>query len=449
MSALVMPRELITVQAGQCGNQIGDVFWQQLCLEHGISLDGTLQEPLDFDRRDVFFYQSDDRRYVPRAIMVDMEPRVVNSILNGPTGAMYNPENVYLATNGGGAGNNWAVGYQYGEQNLESLVDIFDREADGSDNLEGFQLLHSIAGGTGSGLGSLILERMADRYPKKLLTTYSVFPNSSSQGSDIVVQPYNAILALKRLGLFADSVVVLDNSALMRIAAETLSVASPTLAQTNSLVATVMSAATATLRYPGYLYHDLTSIISSLIPFPECHFLTTAYTPFTAPGTANNAYVRRTTVLDILRRLVKPQNRLLNAAQSHQACYLSILCIVQGETEPQELSKAVVRMLERQSIAFRPGGPAALQIGVARPSPHVAAYSPRLRGVMLANHTGVTGLLKRQLDQFDRLFHRGAFLSEYCKQPIFADGLEEFEDSRNAVRAVADEYRRMEPPAPL
>lgn len=67
-------------------------------------------------------------------------------------------------------------------------------------------LLHSIAGGTGSGLGSFILENLNDRYPKKLIQTYSVFPNNE-ETSDVVVQPYNSMLSLKRLTVNADSVV--------------------------------------------------------------------------------------------------------------------------------------------------------------------------------------------------------------------------------------------------
>lgn len=57
---------------------VGSQFWQQLCQEHGINRDGNLE---DFateggDRKDVFFYQSDDTRYIPRAILMDLEPRV-------------------------------------------------------------------------------------------------------------------------------------------------------------------------------------------------------------------------------------------------------------------------------------------------------------------------------------------------------------------------------------
>ena len=67
----------------------------------------------------------------------------------------------------------------------------------------------------------------------------------------MVVQPYNSLLTLKRLALNADAVVVLDNTALNRIATERLHIPNPSFSQTNSLVSTVMAASTATLRYPG------------------------------------------------------------------------------------------------------------------------------------------------------------------------------------------------------
>lgn len=87
--------------------------------------------------------------------------------------------------------------------NLLSLFSLIlfshsDREAEYCDSLEGFNLCHSIAGGTGSGMGSFVLELLSDRYGKKLIQTYSVFPNQS-ESSDVVVQPYNSVLTLKRL----------------------------------------------------------------------------------------------------------------------------------------------------------------------------------------------------------------------------------------------------------
>lgn len=37
---------------------------------------------------------------------------------------------------GTGAGNNWAAGYSMGEQVQDEVLDMIDREADGSDSLE-------------------------------------------------------------------------------------------------------------------------------------------------------------------------------------------------------------------------------------------------------------------------------------------------------------------------
>lgn len=436
-------RELITVQAGQCGNQIGDSFWKQLCLEHGISADGTL-EPYavpGVDRKDVFFYQSDDTRFIPRTVMIDLEPRVIHGIQTGSHGKMYNPENIFVNKQGGGAGNNWASGYHLGARVLDDIMDMLDREAEGSDSFEGFLMMHSIAGGTGSGLGSILLERINDHFQKKIVQTYSVFP-ANGEVSDVVVQPYNSVLTLKRLALFADAVVVLDNGALMRLAAETLNVDSPTLEQTNQLVSTIMSASTATLRYPGYLYNDLTSILASLIPFTECHFLMTAYTPFTTTVEAAR-FVRKTTVLDIMRRLLQPKHRLVSTTQTKKTCYLSLLNIIQGEVDPTDIHKSLLRIRERGLANFRPGLPASLQVALAKRSPYVDSPT-RLSGLMLANHTSVSSLFQRTLDQYDRLRNRQAFINEYRKQPMFEDSLDEFDSAREVVRNVVSEYKGLE-----
>lgn len=47
-----------------------------------------------------------------------------------------------------------SLGYEEGEKCADEILDMIDREADGSDSLEGFVMTHSIAGGTGSGFGS-------------------------------------------------------------------------------------------------------------------------------------------------------------------------------------------------------------------------------------------------------------------------------------------------------
>ena len=361
-----MPREIITLQVGQCGNQIGMEFWKQLCLEHGINENGVLEDFATHggDRKDVFFYQADDEQYIPRALLFDLEPRVLNHVQQ-TLPRLFNQENIYQHPSGGGAGNNWAMGYSMAEHVQEELMEMIDREADGSESLEGFLVCHSIAGGTGSGMGSFLLERLNDHFPKKLIQTYSVFPNQADS-SDVVVQPYNSLLTLKRLTLNADAVVVLgdgpphcpanhhllqhhcrlhltssttatstsDNTALNRIATERMHIDNPSVEQINSLVSTVMAASTNTLRFPGYMNNDLIGLVSSLIPTPRLHFLMTGYTPLSYSDEAGEAatLVRKTSVMDVMRRLLQTKNIMVSCAtRKDRGCYISILDIIQGE----------------------------------------------------------------------------------------------------------------------
>ncbi len=464
-----MPREIITLQVGQCGNQIGGEFWKQLCREHGIEPNGTIRSSYDTaasttdnvnngivnslnsstakidDRKDVFFYQSDDEQYIPRSLLIDLEPRVVNK-LRGPSSPykdLFNPENCFVASDGGGAGNNWASGFRQGEQHHETVLDMIDREADNSDSLEGFVLCHSIAGGTGSGMGSYLLEAINDHFPKKLIQTYSVFPNWDQSQSDVVVQPYNSVLTLKRLTLNADAVVVLDNTALNQIAVDRLRIENPTVDQLNSLVATIMAASTTTLRYPGYMNNDLIGLLASLIPTPRCHFLMTGYTPLVIQGSQKN--IRKTTVLDVMRRLTQPKNIMVSAnTRPGSGCYISILNIIQGnDIDPTQIHKALQRIRERQLIQFIPWGPASIQVALARSSPFIENMH-NVSGFMLANHTSMAELFERLLRQYDKIRKRNAFLDSYRKEPMFQESLDEFDDARETVQSLVDEYKACE-----
>ncbi len=62
--------------------------------------------------------------------------QVINGIQTGPYKNIYNPENFFVGKNGVGAANNWGDGYQTGELVHEDIMEMIDREADGSDSLE-------------------------------------------------------------------------------------------------------------------------------------------------------------------------------------------------------------------------------------------------------------------------------------------------------------------------
>ena len=76
------------------------------------------------------------------------------------------------------AGNNWAKGhYTEGAELVDSIMDVVRKESENCDCLQGFQLAHSLGGGTGSGLGTLLISKIREEYPDRIMTTFSVVPS--------------------------------------------------------------------------------------------------------------------------------------------------------------------------------------------------------------------------------------------------------------------------------
>lgn len=111
----------------------------------------------------------------------------------GPYGQLFRPDNFIWAI--GGAGNNWAKGhYTSGAEIVDSILDVIRKEVEGCDLFQGFQMSHSLGGGTGSGLGTLVAAKIREEYPDRMMYTYSVCP--SAVVSDTLVEPYNTTLSI-------------------------------------------------------------------------------------------------------------------------------------------------------------------------------------------------------------------------------------------------------------
>ncbi|ETO12807.1 tubulin, beta chain [Reticulomyxa filosa] len=193
-------REIVRIQAGQCGNQIGSKFWEVICDEHGINEHGKYKGSsyLQLERINVYFNEASSGRYVPRAVLFDLEPGTMDSLRAGPFGQLFRPDNfgtliskqqkfdeiqmrsvselfgcvckkkkkkkinceVFAQS---GAGNNWAKGhYTEGAELIDNVLDIVRKEAEGCDCLQGFELTHSLGGGTGSGMGTLLISKIRE-----------------------------------------------------------------------------------------------------------------------------------------------------------------------------------------------------------------------------------------------------------------------------------------------
>lgn len=132
----------------------------------------------------------------------------MDAVRAGPFGKLFRPDNFVFGQSG--AGNNWAKGhYTEGAELVDQVIDVVRREAEACDCLQGFQITHSLGGGTGAGMGTLLISKIREEFPDRMMATFSVVP--SPKVSDTVVEPYNATLSVHQLVEHSDETFCIDN----------------------------------------------------------------------------------------------------------------------------------------------------------------------------------------------------------------------------------------------
>src|SRR3569833_1793011 len=149
--------------------------------------------------------------------------------------------------------------------------------ADNSNSLQGFLIFHSFGGGTGSGFGALLLERLSTEYGKKCKLEFAVYP--APRVSTAVVEPYNAVLSTHSTIENSDCTFLVDNEAVYDICRRNLDIPRPSYEHLNRLIAQVVSSITSSLRFDGALNVDLNEFQTNLVPYPRIHYPLISYAP--------------------------------------------------------------------------------------------------------------------------------------------------------------------------
>uniref|UniRef100_A0A8C6WKC6 Tubulin/FtsZ 2-layer sandwich domain-containing protein n=1 Tax=Neogobius melanostomus TaxID=47308 RepID=A0A8C6WKC6_9GOBI len=118
--------ECISLHVGQAGVQIGNSCWELYCLEHGIQRDGQMPSQsvhsLDDMSLHTFFSETGTGKQVPRGVLVDLEPTVVDEIRTGAYRQLFHPDQ--LISGKEDAANNYARGhYTIGGEMIERVMD--------------------------------------------------------------------------------------------------------------------------------------------------------------------------------------------------------------------------------------------------------------------------------------------------------------------------------------
>lgn len=311
---------------------------------------------------------------------------------------------------------------------MDSILEVARKQAEDCDCLQGFQMVHSIGGGTGSGMGSLLVNRLRDEYQERIINTFTVIP--SEKVSETVVEPYNAVLSLRELVLNTDETITLDNEALYDICLKNLKLEHPRLADLNYLVSMSMSGVTSCFRYPGQLNTDLRKLMTNMCPYPRLKFFVPGYAPLQSRfQTKSYEFV---SVKDLVRDIFDPSYQMA-ANDAKYGTYLTCAALFRGRVSSKEIEESMVEVQKRNRAAFCKWLPNNIKTAICDIPPRGLSLS----ATFLANTTGVTVTFNRLMQQFDAMFDKRAFLHFYT-----GEGMEEQEfcEAKNVVMDLCDEY---------
>jgi tubulin alpha len=304
--------------------------------------------------------------------------------------------------------------------------------------LQGFLVFHSVGGGTGSGLGSLLLERLSVDYGKKSKLDFTIYP--SPQVSTAVVEPYNSVLATHSLLEHTDVAVMLDNEAVYEICRNKLDITKPSYQNLNRLIAQVISSLTASLRFDGALNVDITEFQTNLVPYPRIHFMLSSYAPVISAAKAGHEQLSTS---ELTSQAFEPTAMMAKCDPRHGK-YMACCLMYRGDVVPKDVNAAVATIKTKRTIQFVDWCPTGFKCGINYQPPFCVAggdLAPVKRAVcMISNSTAIAEVFTRIDHKFDLMYNKRAFVHWYV-----GEGMEEgeFSEAREDLAALEKDYEEV------
>jgi tubulin beta len=317
---------------------------------------------------------------------------------------------------------------------IDQLLDVIRLETERAESLQGFQIVHSLGGGTGSGMGSLLLCKLREEFPDKMLWTWSLTETSIDE---CVLRPYNNMLAMQYLIENTDAVVYIDDDASYKACLRGR-ITKPTYNHLNTITANIMSNVTCSMRLDSSEFTSLRKISTNLVPFPRQHFLTVGTSPLNSEFIENTGdhSVTPVTLAEISSQLFEPQNMMLAIDDQNKSWkHLATMCSFRGTMHPLEIADFINVTRDKRSSNFVPWIPD----NVKWTHCETSAPGVNMSGTYLANSTAVIDIFQQLETQFSALFRRKAFLYHYR-----GEGMDEmeFKEAHANMKDLIAEYQQ-------
>ncbi|CAH8824530.1 unnamed protein product [Trichobilharzia szidati] len=433
------------------GVQIGSALWELFCHEHNLTASGKLvsdelkNEFNQLDNIECLFYEG-KYSYTPRALMIDLEPSVIDEIRCGVYRQLWRSD--CLISGKEDAANNYGRGNRtVGLHKLNDTSEAIRKLLEQTDSLLAFGMINSHSGGTGSGMTSLILDHIQDEYSKIFKFNTAIFP--SSLYSQSTVDPYNSLLYTHSTTDTLDCSVLLDNYTLYERCTENLNkIIKPRFTEINQLLAQMISSVFLSHRfiYYGVLRTDVTELLTNLIPYPRIHYPSLFYTS----QSTCYYYQKDFDIYELTKSLFQSNSKTIDYSCFNYP-FISCAMLYRGISNSKPIYDTIKLIRTKnqhdKNIQFVDWCPKNFKIGINNYLPIKAATtvscdslstSSHSKSVcMLASNLGIYEIFQRNQANFNKLYQRKCFLHWFISEGIEEN---EFIEARDSIDNLQQDY---------
>ncbi|EFC46543.1 alpha-tubulin [Naegleria gruberi] len=420
-------KEIITIHVGGAGCQIGDQLWELYCKEHGIqraadhhtnNTTSMMESSAAFSSAESLFYETshtEKQQYVPLAIFFDNDSSRVHESRKR-FGNLMSSDNMIGGKED--AANNFVRGcYTIGKENMDTVLERIRILSEKCDSLQGINVVNSLGGGTGSGSGTLLLDRMSIDFAKVPIHLNTVAP--SPKLYDTVVEPYNFCWAMEPMCEKGCTATFYDNEALYNVCGNHLGINDPKLADINQIIAHHISTSFSSCRIGSNCAMPVSfgDVNQTLVPIPNFELLTPSFVPF---GSAQNEL----SMAERGKLAFSPSNTLISY-NILEGKMLSSLLSYRGNVTMGDNFECLSAVKKMEGISMGPSWiPNTFSCHISKAP--TTLLDDSVLGVvpsekMLAvttNTTAITKKLNQIMVNFDKMYEKRAFVHWYVGEGI-------------------------------
>ncbi|KAJ5078839.1 tubulin beta chain [Anaeramoeba ignava] len=425
--------QIVSVAVGQPGLQINSKYWNQLILEHGLDYDGLpklSQNLLQKEKINVYFDEKKakfSKRYVPRSVFVDLSDGTSQTIKSSKMGKLFSPDS-YITTNFNSITFANCM-YNEGYEMAEIALDQIRKEIEKCDLLQGLEFTFSIDDPCGAGLGSLLVSKIREEYPDRVISVCASIP--SFETSNNVISAYHIVLAIQSLIENADLVTSFDLKTILNFLQIQKGYQNPNIDNFEDVIAQTFSNITAPLRSKGTKNLNLRTIAVQLVLFPRLHFFIPSLVRSPIEYFNN---LGQKGYHDLIEQTFLPQNIFSTTNLESEKTFTALLNF-RGEIGTDYDFFEHINSIFKKNSYYQ----SFLMNHSLTSFTELPPYNEKYGSSALFNTSAIVSTFNDRLKQFSKMFEKKAFIHWFT-----SEGMDEMEfvEAENNLKDLVLEYQQ-------